>query len=49
MNFYSIAQNGNPLPLIYCNRDEALGWISREIRKGASPEDFEILDNSDNL
>lgn len=49
MNIYHIAKNGNPLPLIFGNRDKALAWISREVSKGASPEDFEILDNSDNL
>lgn len=47
MDFYYIAKNGNPLPLIFDNRDMALGWIRREVSKGASPEEFEIMDRSD--
>lgn len=47
MDFYYIAKNGNPLPLTFGNRDQALAWITREISKGASPEEFEIMDRSD--
>lgn len=47
MNFYYIAKNGNPLPLIFGTRDAALNWISREVSKGTDPEEFEILDRSD--
>jgi hypothetical protein len=47
MNIYHIAKNGNPLPLIFGSRDAALDWINREIRKGANPEEFEIMDRSD--
>ena len=31
------------------DRDQALAWITTEVRKGSDFEDFEILDGSDDL
>ena len=48
MNTYKIYFRG-AFKKHFHDRDQALAWIASEVRTGADFDDFEILDNSDNL
>lgn len=48
MNTYKIYFRGRYKKHFH-DRDQALVWIATEVRTGSNPDDFEILDNSDNL